>query len=70
MSTQAKQIRRVRRTSKQRPRITFWEGLITLVKFFDNAVCHGISGIGIWLICKELGIVTAAFHYFTNWGVK
>ena len=66
----ARRTRKLTKTKHFRPRITFWEGLITIVKFLDNAICHGISGIGIWLICKELGIVTAAFHYFTNFGVK
>ena len=70
---QTQETKKVRRVKKNRPvenQVTVLTAFVTLIKFMDNALCHYISGIGLWLMCKELGITQAIFHHFTNWGAK
>ena len=44
------------------------EVFLTILKFLDNAVCHGITGIGIWLILEKVGILTAIHHHYLGMG--
>ena len=44
------------------------EVFLIILKYLDNAVCHGITGIGIWLILEKLGILMAIHHHYLGMG--
>ena len=62
--------RKARRAISQKQAVGFWEFLVTLIKYLDNFICHGLAFHGAICILKDIGVVAAMFHHFTNWGVK